>query len=93
MIISITEYELLKHQDKLKREVAIEFIKRVSVYGFDRIAAARAAEISRVLGSSGKRINENDILIAGIALANNEILLTRDKKFERIESGNIKVIE
>jgi predicted nucleic acid-binding protein len=37
-------------------------------------------------------INENDLLIAGISLANNEILLTRDKKFANVDDERIKII-
>lgn len=89
MITSITGYELLKHQDKLKKDVAIWFIKKVKAYGFDRTAAAMATENSRMLGSSGKLIstNEYNSLIAGIALTNNEILLTRNKELERIKDN------
>ena len=37
-------------------------------------------------------INENDLLIAGISLANDEALLTRDKKFSVIDNEKIRLI-
>ena len=37
-------------------------------------------------------INENDLLIAGISLANDEALLTRDQKFANIDDANIKIV-
>ena len=37
-------------------------------------------------------INENDLLIAGISLANDELLLTRDQKFASIDDVNIKIV-
>ncbi len=92
-ITSITGYELLKHQDKLSRETALEFMSRVKVHGFDMPSAAKAAEIQRVLSTAGKMINENDVLIAGTALANNETLITRDRKFELIGSERILVVD
>jgi len=44
------------------------------------------------LKESGKLINENDLLIAGIVLANNEVLLTRDRKFGNINDASIKIV-
>ena len=37
-------------------------------------------------------INENDLLIAGISLAHDEALLTRDKKLANIGKDNIKIV-
>lgn len=90
---TISEYEMLRHPDKLKREAAQELLSGMKVYYFDRTAAERASKIYRDLKIQGKPINENDILIAGIALSNNEFLLTRDEGFSQIgEKDRIKVI-
>ena len=37
-------------------------------------------------------INENDLLIAGISLAHDEVLLTRDRKLAGVGKSNIKLI-
>jgi len=77
---TITEYELLKHKSEIRRHAAERFLSGVTGCPFDRNSAKRAASLYEKLESTGKMINENDLLIAGISLANNEILLTRDKK-------------
>ena len=37
-------------------------------------------------------INENDLLIAGISFANDELLLTRDQKFGSIDDVKIRIV-
>lgn len=37
-------------------------------------------------------INENDLLIAGIILANDEVLLTRDQKLGSVNKENTKIV-
>jgi len=89
---SITEYELLKHKTKLKCQLAEEFLSEITVYPFDRDAAKEAALLFKELQDAGRMINENDLLIAGISLAHNEVLLTRDKKLANIGKDNIKIV-
>jgi tRNA(fMet)-specific endonuclease VapC len=88
----ISEYELLKHVDKLKRETASSVISSLMILNFDSAAAKEAAEIFAALKKAGLMINELDVLIAGIAKANREVLITRDSGFDRIKSGNIKIV-
>ena len=89
---TITEYELLKHKNALKKQVAEDFLSEITVQPFDRASAKKAAAIYEKLKETGKMINENDLLIAGIALAANEVLLTRDRKFRNIDDENIKIV-
>jgi len=89
---TITEYELLKHQTALKRQLAEEFLSEITVCSFDRASARKAASLYEKLKEAGKMINENDLLIAGISLANDEVLLTRDQKFGNINDAKIKII-
>ena len=77
---TITEYELLRHKTKIKRQAAQKFLSAVTVFSFDRDSARKAALLYEKLRASGEMINENDLLIAGISLSNEEILLTRDRK-------------
>ncbi|WP_375379271.1 PIN domain-containing protein [Ferroplasma sp.] len=58
----------------------------------DRNSALRSAEIFKMLRSSGNLINENDILIAGIALQNNNKFITLDSDFSKINDSNINVL-
>ena len=89
---SITEYELLKHKSNLKRQLAEEFLSEITVYPFDGAAAKEAAMLFKELEDAGKMINENDLLIAGIALAQDEVLLTRDQKLAKIGKDTIKTV-
>jgi len=89
---TITEYELLKHKTELKRQVAEKFLSAIIVCPFDRASARKAALLFKKLSEAGKMINESDLLIAGISLANDEVLLTRDQKFGNIGDANIKII-
>ncbi len=89
---TITEYELIKHKTALKRQLAEEFLSEITVCSFDRDSARKAASLYEKLRETGKMINENDLLIAGISLANDEVLLTRDQKFSNIDDPKIKIV-
>ena len=88
----LPEYELYKHKSELKRETAILMLDDMEVYDFDREAAKEASAIFNSLRAKGKLINENDILIAAIALSRNEVLITSDKDFKEIDSSKIIVV-
>jgi len=89
---AITEYELLKHGKELKLEIAEKFLSAITVCPFDRASAKQAALLFEKLSKNRTMINENDLLIAGIVLANNDILLTRDKKFVYLKEISIQII-
>jgi predicted nucleic acid-binding protein len=89
---TISEYELLKHKTELKRQVAEKFLSSITVCSFDRASARKAALLFETLNKTGKMINENDLLIAGISLAHDEVLLTRDQKFANIDNPNIRIV-
>jgi predicted nucleic acid-binding protein len=44
------------------------------------------------LQDAGRMINENDLLIAGISLAHDEVLLTRDQKLANVGKDNIRIV-
>ena len=88
----ITEYELYKHKNELKRETALMMISDMGIYNFDSSAAKEASTIFTTLRAKGKLINENDILIAAIAVSRNEVLITSDKDFAEIKNSNIMVV-
>jgi tRNA(fMet)-specific endonuclease VapC len=89
---TITEYELLKHGNLLKREIAQKFLTATTILPFDSASAQQAAALYEKLQKNGTPINENDLLIAGITVANDEVLLTRDKKFVHLNQTNIQII-
>lgn len=89
---AITEYELLRHKTKIKKQAAARFLSGVMVSSFDRDAAKKAAELFQELQAAGRMINENDLLIAGIALAYDEVLLTRDQKLASIGKDKIRTV-
>jgi tRNA(fMet)-specific endonuclease VapC len=60
-------------------------LKSLSILEFDIIAAQKAAELDVKLTNSGSTLELEDILIAGICIANNEELVTRNlNHFKRI---------
>ena len=89
---TITEYELLRHRSKIRKQAAEMFLSGATVCSFDRAAAKKAAQLFEELQTDGRMVNENDLLIAGIALANDEVLLTRDQKLAAIQKNNIKLV-
>jgi predicted nucleic acid-binding protein len=44
------------------------------------------------LRDAGRMINETDLLIAGISLAHDEALLTRDQKLASVGKDNIRIV-
>ncbi len=60
-------------------------LKSIEILDFDIPAALKAADIHARLMSSGKQLDTQDVLIAGIVVANNEELITKDTDhFSRI---------
>ena len=89
---TITEYELLRHRTKIKKQAAERFLSGVIVCSFDRDAAKQAARLFEELQETGRMINENDLLIAGISLAHDEVLLTKDQKLASIGKDKIRTV-
>ena len=44
------------------------------------------------LEANGKMINQNDLLIASVAIAHGEVLLTRDRKLASIGKDNMRIV-
>lgn len=89
---TINEYELLKHKSELKKDIAEKFLSALTIYPFDRASAKQSALLFKKLSRDATMINENDLLIAGIALTNGDVLLTRDKKFSYLKENKIQII-
>ncbi len=85
----ITKYELLKSKNTDPVEGVLSIME---VYEFDGKSAEICARIFKSLKADGKMINELDILIASIAIAHDELLITRDKDFKRIKGLKLLVL-
>jgi len=101
-ITSITIYEMNIGFERTKRKITeqrykqlykpwLEFISSMEIFALGYKEAERAAEIYDTLESQGQKIDDNDILIAGIMLTNGiKQLITKNvKHFERIEDIEI----
>ncbi|HDZ16673.1 hypothetical protein LCGC14_1121760 [marine sediment metagenome] len=97
-ITSITIYEVGIGLERTKRKISedmykelykkwMEFISSMEIFNLGFKEAERAAKIYDVLESTGQRINDNDILIAGIIISNGiqRIIIKNIKHFEMIE--------
>jgi len=70
--------------EKEKRKV-LDTLTAMNILGLDAESAAKAGEVQGTLIKEGKMIDPEDAMIAGIALLNNEILLTKNvEHFSRI---------
>ncbi len=86
----ITYYEILsglKHRDAHKQlDAFLEFVSQNELIPLSEASAAISADIYADLRKEGKPLDDIDILIAGIALANNYVLVTGNQKhFDRIK--------
>ena len=101
-ITSITIYEMNIGFERTKRKITeqrykqlykpwLEFISSMEIFALGYKEAERAAEIYDTLESQGQRIDDNDILIAGIMLTNGikQLITKKVKHFERIEDIEI----
>jgi predicted nucleic acid-binding protein len=89
----INEYELLRYGEVEQIENVFEtLISKIKVYHTTDEAAIKAAQIYKKLKDKGNLVGENDILIAGICLANKETLVTNDNDFKRLRIDSIVII-
>lgn len=80
-ITILNKYELVRGAKPLEEPIISDFLLRFKLYGLDDAALDEAVAIYGSIKSRRTKINEFDILIAGIAAANNEMLVTADTDF------------
>ncbi len=74
-----------------EREKIKDFIDSVITLPLDKQSAIESGNIELSLIKNGEKIELEDILIGAIAIVNNEILLTRNKKhFDKIKGLKIE---
>ena len=67
------------------------FFNSIKIFSLDNLSAYKAAEIAGELSKKGLTIETNDALIAGICLANNCEIVTKDvKHFSRIKGLKVE---
>lgn len=86
----ITYYEILsglKHRDALKHlDLFLKFTKHNSILPLTGESTNISSDLYARLRKTGKMLDDIDILIAGVAIANNLALVTHNKDhFKRIE--------
>ena len=91
----ITYYEIvsgLKHRDAQKQlGQFLEFASQNIILSLTREAADIAAELYADLRKKGQPIDDIDLLIAGIAMANGLVMATQNRKhFDRIAELKVK---
>ncbi|MEO1763687.1 MAG: type II toxin-antitoxin system VapC family toxin [Cyanobacteria bacterium J06629_18] len=91
----ITYYEIvsgLKHRDAQKQlKSFLEFAEYNTVLPLTERSATISADIYANLRSKGTPIDDIDILIAGIAIANNLVVVTNNRRdFEKIQNLDIE---
>ncbi len=73
-------------------KIASELLDRFVVLYFDEDALVEAVRIYQLLSAKGKMISELDIIIDAIAMANDEVLVTRDTDFSNLDSDKIVIL-
>ncbi len=97
-ISSITVYEMNIGFERTKRKISdqrykqlykpwVEFISGMEIFSLGFKEAETAAKIYDLLESQGQRIDDNDVLIAGIMLSNGikKIITNNIRHFKKIE--------
>jgi predicted nucleic acid-binding protein len=91
-ITIVTKYEILRGTDKEDLNLVSKWLNQFIVYDFDDHAIAEVVKAYKKLKEHGNLINEFDMIIAGIATANGETLITKDRDFLKFNDPKIKVI-
>lgn len=80
-------YYSYKNQATKSLELRIEFLELLNILAFDYQAAQIFAQIKAELESTGQKIDDVDLQIASICLAQNLILITNNTKhFKNIKN-------
>lgn len=91
-ITAITKYEILRGTKERNVDLVTQFLTQFFIFDFDDSSIEEATKAYKKLRDKGKITNELDLLIEGIAAANNETLITSDKDFLNFESDKIRVL-
>ena len=89
---SINTFEVLRGLSKFNKiKEGREFLANLKILSFNFKASEKAAEIFEELRIKGEAIDALDLMIASIAIVNNETLMTKNTKhFERMRELKIE---
>ncbi len=88
----ITKYEMLRGATNQDIDFITQLLDKFVIYDFEDVVVDEVVETYKKLAKKGKLVNELDIIIAGIASAHDETLVTKDKDFLNFESHKIIVL-
>ena len=88
----ISKCEILRGTNEKDIDLVSGLLSQFVIYDFDYSVVKDAVKAHKKLADKGKMVNELDVLIAGVASANNETLITKDKDFLNFESAKIIVL-
>ena len=86
----VNQYELLKNTS---RKIMEDVIQNLRLYHSDDLSVRASAKAYQDLKSSGRMMSDNDLLIFGVCIANDEVLITQDKAFAYLKNKNVKIIK
>jgi len=92
-ITVISKYEMLRGVTEHDASFVSQLLEKFVIYDFKDCAVREVVEAYKKLAQKGRMINELNLIIASIALANNETLITKDRDFLNFESEKIIVIK
>jgi predicted nucleic acid-binding protein len=88
----ITQYEMLRGAPEPFLPYITNLLNRFIILEFSNDALVEAVKIYKNLKEEGALINELDIIIAAIAVASNETLITKDTDFLNLKNNKITVL-
>jgi predicted nucleic acid-binding protein len=91
-ITAISKYEILRGTKERNLNLVSQLFTQFVIYDFDDSSIEEAAKAYKKLKDKGKMTNELDLLIEGIATANNETLITKDRDFLNFENPRIIIL-
>ena len=91
-ITVLGKYEILRGAESSEAQFASDLLRQFCVLDFNDSAVAEMVKAYKKLVRKGKMVNELDLLVVGIASANNETLVTKDRDFLNFESKRIRVV-
>ena len=88
----ITQYEMLRGTPEPYLPYITNLLNRFIILDFGNGALTEAVKIYRELKEKGALINELDIIIAAIAAANNQTLITKDTDLQTLNNNKITIL-
>ena len=89
----INKYELLRGANQKEAKLLSDLIEKFTVFDFQDDDIDQVIKTYNNLADRGKIISELDMIIAGIAKANNQTLVTRGRDFLELEDERIIVVK